>query len=141
MNRNYKIGWQIIDEARYDKFNPGEPVLPLRGYVKGNTLEKQVASAVEFFSVASDSGKNGGLVISMDGKMAIIFTSGSGKSQYQHAIKKDAYKRWLRHDQNFRRIGDYKPIGYFEYDESGITDSFPAAVNPNMKITKSFTYK
>lgn len=134
--------YKTFKESRYGRGSRDMrvAVLPLRGYVKGNTVAKQVASAADFFSVAGSASGSGGVVGKINReKVAILFTSGSGKSQYDHLMKKDSWNRELRHDQTFRSIGNFQPIGWFDYDETGILNS--KGIKPELKINNSYTFK
>ena len=117
-------------------YGSGDSVLPLRGMVKGNTVEKSAASAVEFF------GSNMGAVVvaNREGKNYALYTSGTGERMARHYVKNDN-KVYLIHDQTGRPIGEgFTVIGWFNMDDTGVSRT-GGSVKPNTKLAGSYTYK
>lgn len=121
---------EYLKEASAADFNP---VLPLRGYVKGNTIEKNGISAVDFFS-----GEMGAVIMrNMNDKIFLIYTSGDAKSDF------DTYKKgyaMLQHDQSRRQLGEFTVIGYVNFNKDGSIKKIEGAKGSD-KISGSYTYK
>lgn len=128
---------EYLKEAKY-----GDPVLPLRGYVKGNTIEKNAVSALDFFS-----GGMGAVIMKnrRTDKMVLVYTAGTGESMYKtYAKRKHNYQDYpettLEHDQTGRNIGEFDVLGYVNLKDDGAVLKIDGA-KASDKISASYTYK
>ena len=109
-------------------------ILPLRGYVKGSTVEKLAASGQDFF------GSNMSVIVfectRPNGTKSIIgvFTSGT---HYNHEI---GDVEDFHHDQNFSNLGTGRVIGKFSIYGNGAPYDM-IDVDLKTKIRCSYTYK
>jgi hypothetical protein len=117
-------------------YGKGDAVLPLRGHISGNTVEKSAVSAVEFFG-----GNMSAVVIQNEkGKNFAVYGSGDGERAAKY-YEKDDNKTQLKHDQSGRPIGGvFKIIGWFNIDKEGVSKT-SSAVKASTKLAGAYTFK
>ncbi|MFK5882779.1 MAG: hypothetical protein QM489_00325 [Candidatus Izemoplasma sp.] len=110
------------------------PVLPLREWVKGNTVQKLAKSAYEFFG-----GDMTGIITKVmrdTGKIVhiVVFTSGDGS--YNDIGKYEDFQ----HDQTGRYITGGTSVGKFSVNEEGEVHNL-VDCELTTKVGPSYTYK